>query len=44
MLITSADARKRHFEEEHYSMVAYQNLTVAEFDQRLLAPIVASVD
>ena len=44
VLLTSADAETKHFQEEHSSMVMFQTLSAAEFDSRFLAPIVASVD
>lgn len=44
VLVTSADAKAKHFQEEHSSMVMYQELPAADFDTRLLGPIIASVD
>ncbi|KAK7504733.1 hypothetical protein BaRGS_00003761, partial [Batillaria attramentaria] len=44
VLLTSADAKGKHFQEEHSSMVIFQELSAAEFDTRLLAPIIASID
>ena len=44
VLSTSADAETNHFRAEHCSMVQFQTVSLAEFDRRLLGPVLASVE
>lgn len=44
VLLTSANCESKHFQAEHSSMAIFQTMSADEFDRRLLAPIIASVD
>ncbi|KAL8589686.1 hypothetical protein ACOMHN_027194 [Nucella lapillus] len=43
VLLTSADAERKHFQEGHACTAVFQVMSASEFDCRFLAPIVASV-
>ncbi|XP_076464217.1 uncharacterized protein LOC143296266 [Babylonia areolata] len=44
VLLTSADAEQKHFQERHSCTAVFQVISANEFDCRLLAPIVSSVN